>query len=105
MCFLIGISWADESEDIALCRLFLQESVKRDGVETYRSSPSSGVCCCCSISQIGILRFVAFSRQFLMFPALISTVAMSVFSLGADALSLTMNAVALLLILDLDNLI
>jgi hypothetical protein len=46
-----------------------------------------------------------YSRQFLIFPALISTVATLVFVLGADALSLTMNTVALLLILDLDDLI
>ena len=34
MSYIVGLSWADEAEDIALCRMFMQEKLKQGGVET-----------------------------------------------------------------------
>ena len=106
--FIIGLSWADEAEDIELCSHYLEEKVKHAGLKTCRSSMN---CCCrCFFSsrsafQVRILQLVIFSRRFLLFPGLMYCIVTVILNLGADALSLTFNTVAVLLILDLDNLI
>ncbi len=104
--FIIGLAICRELRDIQLCDFALErwedeEARRKQNCKTEPNNESKAVSPPTRVLRL--LKLFSFVRQFMLIPIIIVVIPMLIIFRGRDALSICLNAIAVLFLLEIDN--